>query len=113
MGWVQINIGAFSIVRHARAEILTKYSEIMKYVQNCGYYNQQGLSSWADASVADPWLIATAIAYNYKIVTFEQSVGSLSTKQKTKKVKIPDVANVFGVEVVSLFDMMRAIGIRI
>ena len=75
--------------------------------------NENGLADWAKGNVADPWLIAAAAAKDYKLITFEQSAGSLNVKNKSGRVKIPDVARHFGVEVHNLYYMMRQLGIKI
>lgn len=103
----------FAICNHADSEIVPRYAAIMQYIQSCGFYNPSGLNSWAKNNVADPWLIATAAAKEYTLITFEQPSGSLSTKNKSGKVKIPDVAKHFNVEVHNLFYMMRVLGIKI
>ncbi len=51
-------------------------------------------------SGADPWIIAHAKALGGKVVTFETSAP------KSKRVKIPDVAEKFGVKCTSLWDML-------
>ena len=51
--------------------------------------------------------------YEAMIITFEQSVGELSTKNKKSKVKIPYVAENFGMECQNLFDFMRAMKIKL
>ena len=103
----------FEICWHATPKIVQNYGQIMNYIQNCGYYNEKGLDSWAQNDVADPWIIASAMANGYTVVTFEQSVGNLTHMGIIGKVKIPDVAKYFGVECISLFEMMRKLRIKI
>lgn len=57
---------------------------------------------------ADPWLIAEAIANGHEVITFEELVPSNSSK-----VKIPNVANNFGVNCVSLFDVLEQSGVQL
>lgn len=111
--WMNIAKTYFPLCNHTDSEIVQKYAAIMQYIQSCGFYNTNGLNSWAKSSVADPWLIATAAAKGYTLITFEQSSGSLSTKNKSGKVKIPDVAKNFNVEVHNLYYMMRQLEIII
>ncbi|MDD6069874.1 MAG: DUF4411 family protein [Clostridiales bacterium] len=111
--WVDERQGDFKICNHVDSEIIPQYVKVMQYIQECGFYNEKGLNSWAKDDVADPWLIATAAAKDYCLITFEQSAGSLSTKNKSGKVKIPDVASHFGVKVYTLYYMMRQLGIKI
>ena len=44
---------------------------------------------------------------NCTLVTQEINISVLSVKNPSRRIKIPDVSNHFGVKVVSLFDMMR------
>ena len=49
----------------------------------------------------------------YKLITFEQSAGPLNVKNKCGRVKIPDVAKHFNVEVHTLYHMMRQLKMKI
>ena len=111
--WVSEREDDFEICNHVDQEIIPKYAEVMQYIQECGFYNEKGLNEWAKNEVADPWLIAAAAAKGYKLITFEQSAGSLNVKNKSGRVKIPDVAKHFDVEVHTLFHMMRQLKIKI
>lgn len=57
---------------------------------------------------ADAWLIAHAVAHGGKVTTQETRVGATS-----KKVKIPNVCDAFGIESVSMYLMMRELGAAI
>lgn len=94
-------------------EILANYSRVLQYVQGNPYYKESALQEWAKASVADPWIIATAMAKGYTIVTFEVSNPNLSVKQPSKYAQIPDVARNFGVQTVKLYDMMRILSFKL
>ena len=59
-------------------------------------------------SRADLWLIAAGKALNATVVTQEKMLG-----KGTTKVKIPDICQQVGVKYVNLFDMMRAVEIKI
>ena len=58
-------------------------------------------------SLADPWVIAHAIAENACVVTKENKVTS-----SDKRVKIPNVCEKMGVRCITDFDMIRELGIR-
>lgn len=111
--WVSEREDDFEICNHVDPEIILKYAEVMQYIQECGFYNEKGLNDWARNEVADPWLIEAAAAKGYKLITFEQSAGSLNVKNKSGRVKIPDVAKHFDVEVHNLYHMMRQLKITI
>ena len=53
---------------------------------------------------ADPWVIAYAKAYGGKVVTFE------SSKPLQKKPKIPDVAELFDVKCIDIWDVLDELG---
>lgn len=103
----------FVTCNHVSPAIISKYQEVMQYVQNCGFYKEQALHTWAPANIADPWLIATASVHGYTIITSEMPSGGLSKKNPNKNAKIPDVANAFGVKTENLFYMMRQLDISI
>lgn len=103
----------FVICKHISSEIVSKYQEVLQYVQTCGLYKEQALHTWADGDVADPWLIAAAKVNNYTIITTEVPSGGLSVKNPNRNAKIPDVAKVFGVKTNSIYYMMRKLGIKI
>lgn len=54
-------------------------------------------------AVADPWLIAHAMASGGKVVTQE-------TRRNPERVKIPNVCDAFGVESINSDDMLRELG---
>ena len=57
---------------------------------------------------ADAWLIAHAVAHGGKVATQETRVDTTS-----KKVKIPNVCDAFGIEAVNMYQMMRELGASI
>ena len=57
---------------------------------------------------ADPWVIAHALADGGSVVSLEREVPPTS-----KKAKIPNVCEHFGVEYPSLFGMLRQLGLRL
>lgn len=91
--------------------ILAKYGAVLSYLQNSPLYNDKALRAWSDASIADPWLIATAAAKGYTIITFEQSAGKISEKNPSGKPKIPDIAREFNVKCEDLYYFMRKMNI--
>lgn len=94
-------------------EIAKNYGEVLNYIRDCGFYKERALRNWSDKKIADPWIIAAAMKYEAVIITFERSVGELSTKNKTNKIKIPDVAQNFGIKCQNLYDFIRAMKIKL
>jgi hypothetical protein len=56
---------------------------------------------------ADPWLIAKAGALGSVIVTHETLVGS-----ESKKVKIPNICDLFGIEYLNSFELLNVLEAR-
>ena len=68
------------------------YQEIMRYIQDCGYYNDTALRQWSQIDVADPWLIAAAKAQHLELVTFETNIHTyihLTKRIKPKRFEFP------------------------
>ena len=89
------------------------YALVIQYIQECGFYKENAIQNWARENIADPWLIATAMSGDYKIVTREQPTGNLSRKNLQGNPKIPDVAKIFDAQCISLFDFMLQTGFRL
>ena len=110
--WIKaLEIG--KLIDHREGPIISYYSQVLQYIQSSPYYKESALTEWAKGSVADPWIIATAIAYSCPIVTFEIANTNPSIQQPWKMAKIPEVANHFGVATINLFSMMRELGFKL
>lgn len=94
-------------------KILEKYAEIVRYLQAAPVYKPSALTEWSRETIADPWLIATAAACHYTVITFEAHSGGLNAKNPNKFAKIPDVADVFGVKTQQLYYMMRTLDFKL
>lgn len=110
--WME-NLEIKNYIDHREPCILQKYSAILQHVQNSPWYKPAALNEWSRKSVADAWIIATAAAYNYTIITFEEANKGLSAKNPSKNAKIPDVASVFNVKTEKLYYMIRALGFKL
>jgi hypothetical protein len=60
-----------------------------------------------DRSMADPWVVAHAMASKAVVVTKEGAVGS-----NAKAPKMPDVCDHFGITCIDDFEFAREVGIR-
>jgi hypothetical protein len=78
------------------------YAAVVNWVSNRENYKQEHKDSFLGG--ADPWLIAEALAGNHIIVTFEKS------QPDSAKVKIPDVAQGFGVPTLRIYDVIEQTG---
>ncbi|MDO4452689.1 MAG: DUF4411 family protein [Lachnospiraceae bacterium] len=104
------SVDGLVVLDRREPEIIMKYSEVLKYLQDSELYTDKALRTWSNASVADPWLIAAASAKGYTLVTFEKSAGKITSP--SGKPKIPDVAREFGVSCVDLYYFIRKMGIK-
>lgn len=110
--WMEsLEIG--ELIDRRQPDILAKYSQVLTHLQTNPCYQEAALREWSKASVADPWIIATAAAYGYTIITLEKSIPGLSPKAPTKKPKIPDVAKALGVQTQDLFYLMRKLNFKL
>ncbi len=95
------------------SNFLSEYAKVIRYIADCGFYNDQGLKAWSDQSIADPQLIATALKEkDLIIVTAEQPTGNKNTRRKSNP-KIPDVAKDLNVITINLFEMMSELNIKL
>ena len=86
-------------------QMIQTYRDVLSFIQQSDQYTESALRLWSRENVADPWLIAVAAAYDYTILSFEQSAGRITTSSNNPK--LPDIARHFHVAYTSLFDMMR------
>lgn len=109
--WMEsINV---DVIDRRKQEIIEQYAAVVQYLQSSPLYKPSALAEWSRGTVADPWLIATAAAYHYTLITFEKPSGGLSVKTPNKVAKIPDIANEFGVKTQSLYYLMRSLGLKL
>ncbi|MCL6445930.1 MAG: DUF4411 family protein [Alicyclobacillus sp.] len=85
------------------ALVVERYTDIVNWVASVSRFKEENRMAFYEG--ADPWLIAYACVHNLTIVTLETS------EPNSKKVKIPDVCNQFGVPFVNTFEMLRSLGI--
>lgn len=97
---------AYVIQVKQNGTVLQNYQDIANLVVQNTQYKESEKARFL--SRADPWLIAAGKALNATIVTQEVLSG-----EGTRKVKIPDICQQVGVKYVNLYDMMRAVGIKI
>lgn len=102
-----------SVILHVNEQTINKYQQVLQHVASSGFYKESAIEIWAQGSVADPWLIASAAANGYTLVTEENATSGLTTKNKQRAAKIPDVAKKFNVTTINIYEMMRRLGIII
>lgn len=107
------SVSHLAIVPKITEQTVKEYQNVMQFVASSGYYTERALTTWAPENIADPWLIASAKANGYTLVTQEVRSRGLSKKTPNRSAKIPDVAEYLGVKAIDIFEMMRRLGIII
>lgn len=92
---------SFFIPSIADSNVAQSYGTLMQWVGNQARYIPSAVVEFQDHNIADSFLVATAMAYNYVIVTQEK------TSDTKKRVKIPDAAIAHGVECISVDQLLR------
>ncbi len=87
-------------------DVTEAYAEVIEYVQQNGQYNVGAKQRFA--SGADPWLVAYASVYGFRIATHE-----VSAPQSVATIKLPDIADEFDVKCVTPFEMLRELEVRL
>lgn len=100
-------------IDHRTSDIPFNYGRVLQAIQDNPIYKETALANWSQETVADAWLIATALTNNYTVITFEKGQLTPNSKNVFKNAKIPDVAEDFGVKVADLYYLMRKLGIKL
>lgn len=87
-------------------DVSAAYQRIMDHLSQRSLFSSRAQQDWAREEVADPWLIASAMSRQRKIITFEKYVPIVGNRPAAHA-KIPTVARHFGVSCISLFDYMH------
>lgn len=82
------------------ASVMQKYAEVLNWAQSRPHFRPEAIAEFAE--VADAFLVATAAAKGYKLVTNETSDPLCR-----RRVKIPDACNALGVRCCDLNDVLR------
>lgn len=101
------------VVSTEQADIVQQYSAVLEHIKSCGFYKDTAYRAWADIKCADPWIIATAKAKNFTIVSFEQPNGNLRKSNLCKFAKIPEIATHFSVPYKNLFNLMKNLNVKL
>ncbi|MEK4168381.1 DUF4411 family protein [Staphylococcus sp. FSL W8-1268] len=97
----------------SKEDIVANYQKILNYIQSQSCYQEIALKKWSDQNVADPWLIATAMTFNYTIVTFEMDRNKMQLNNQLNEAKIPEICKAFGVNYCNLFEMLEKLNFQL
>lgn len=104
--WYIENKDKFNVLTIPGNPVIEAYSKIINSINDNEQYKQSAKEEFA--SVADSWLCAYGLAYNYTIVTNEK----YSANSK-KKIFIPNVCYEFNINYIDLLQFMRKMGFKL
>lgn len=99
--WFKSTVAPATILKVNEGEIAS-YRDLVVWIKEkrLPEYRSEAVTEFL--GVADSWMVASANSREFKIVTYE--VGA---PNGTKKVKIPDAAQAFGVQCIDPIEMLR------
>lgn len=92
----------FFVTSVADVKVASSYRKLMGWAYSNNHFLQKAKDEFARADSADAQLIATAMTYDYVIVTEE-----MSNPHSKKRILIPDAAKQFGVQCITLPTLLR------
>lgn len=105
--WIEKEFSFAFIETNTDSKILKKYAELMKWANSQTQYSQNAIDDFAQVENADSWIIATAIANKYTIVTHEVLDSTIK-----KKIPIPNVCEDFNVNYVDTFKLLKELDFK-
>lgn len=103
--WMKSHVPAGFYVEN-EPDVMVKYADVMNWAQSNAVYKPEAIAEFAQ--VADAYLVATAAAKGYTLVTNETA-----DPMCRRRVKIPDACNALGVRFCDLNTVLRELGITI
>lgn len=88
-------------------DVLEEYDKIMKWIE-VSDFKDKAKKDFTNQNKADAWIVAYAKARGYKVVTHEQYRPGIK-----RKIQIPNVCRIFGVQSLNTFQMLRELGIQL
>jgi hypothetical protein len=100
--WMDKLPESFFIADIADSQVRQEYVQLMHWNASNTHYLPQAKAEFAGSDEADAFLLATALAHNFTIVTQE-----VSNPHRKNKVMLPDVANEFGIKPIFIYDLLN------
>ena len=92
------------------------WGEVIQHIAKHPCYSDRALiepRSWLHEKIADGWLIAIAKKESLTIVSDERKNPNLNSAKPSGYVKIPDIAEDFGVRCITMNSFFKEIGFRL
>lgn len=104
--WYKENKDKFNVLTIPEYEVLESYKEIISSINENEQYKQSAKDEFA--SIADSWLCAYGLAYDYTIVTYEKYAPN-----SKNRILIPNICLEFNIRYIDLLEFMRETGFRL
>jgi len=105
--WIKSNLPATFFVS-INTSTINWYGQMQIWANTQSQFLNAAKAEFASSNNTDCWLIACAKADNYVLVTHEVFNPNI-----TVKIPIPNVCNVFGVDCINTFDMLRELKVEL
>jgi hypothetical protein len=89
-------------------DVLRQYQSLINWAKNQRQFSEAAKREFANSGNADAWLVAYAKVNGFTVVTFEKYEAGAR-----RRIKIPNVCEAFGVAWVDLFEMLRALRVKL
>jgi hypothetical protein len=99
--WMSKLPESFFIADIADSQVRQQYTQLMNWSTSNSHYLPQAKAEFASSDEADAFLVATALAHNFIIVTQE-----VSNPHRKNKVMLPDAADKFGVKNIFIYELL-------
>ena len=106
LNWYLKNVDQPKQILHPDGDEINAYREVTEWADNHPTYNHSAATTFLNA--ADSWLVASGARYGYTIVSNEKPAPN-----SVSKIKIPDAADAFQVECVTLLEFLRIRRIKV
>jgi len=104
--WYNEECSKFEVLGIPDYSVIEAYKKIINSVNESEQYLQSAKEEFA--KIADSWLCAYGLAYDYTIVTLETYDADIR-----RQIKIPNICKEFNIKYINLSQFMREVGIRL
>lgn len=104
--WYLENKEQFEVFNIPSQVVLESYRDIINNINENSQYRQSAKDEFA--SIADSWLCAYGLAYDYVIVTLEKPQENAKSR-----ILIPNICKDFDIKYIDLLQFMREIGFKL
>lgn len=96
-------------------DVVEAYGKVMNWAYSQPQFMDAAKNEFAQQDNADPWLISYTVAYNENELSNKLFVVTQETFDPNvkRRIKIPNACRAFNIEHVDVFQMLRALGVKL